>query len=166
MMMKYRITDTFETTAEKFWQVFFDENYTRALYARLKIDYQRISQDTQRDGRVTRTLRLSPTKRPNGVLSHVTRRRISYIECSTFDPASECLTIHTRSTPGSTILKNYGQFYLEPRARNVVRIWAGICQCSLPLIGHAIERHLVKEIQRSYRQSTRFTQEWLARDAS
>ena len=56
-----------------------------------------------------------------------------------------------------------GTYRLEPLGPDrVKRVWEGVCECKIPLLGGKVEKHLVDEVRESYRRATVFTRRWIA----
>lgn len=166
--MQYRIEDTFECSAEQYWDVFFDPAYNEALFAHLNIGYECQKLEVQGEGaqkKIYRVNRLAPQREMPAFMQRVLRDSIVYTEHARFDAATNRIEVQTIPNLLPDKVKTEGIYRLESQGSGVLRIWDGLCDCKIPLVGGRIESHIVEEIKQSYVATTEFTRKWLKEKA-
>jgi hypothetical protein len=163
--MKYRIQDSFDTTASRYWGVFFDEEYCSALFRHIDIDWQLLELEREGDGEdlvIRRTQRLTPRREIPRVMRKFVEGAIAYTEYDVFTARNNSMQVRTVPSFLSEKVKTHGIYSLEILdPSRVNRIFDAECTCKLPLVGGTIERHIVDEVKESYRRTTAFTRTWL-----
>lgn len=162
--MQYRIEDAFECTAEQYWEVFFDSAYNEALFAYLNIGYDCQKLEIQGEGterKIYRVNRLAPRRELPGFMQRVLKDSIVYTEHARFAAATNRIEVQTIPNLLPDKVKTEGVYRLETQDNGILRIWEGVCDCSVPLVGGRIEKHIVGEIKESYVATTEFTRKWL-----
>lgn len=163
--MEYTIEDTFDVSAPRFWEIFFDEAFNAALWPALDIDCQVLKFERTGEGqalRIHRELRLTPKRELPRALQSIVSSTISYVETDDFDASTQ--RMKTRTTPNfmADRIDNHGEFRLDVLGPDrVKRVWAGTCVAKVPLMGGRIENFLVDQIRDSYRETTVFTRNWI-----
>ena len=154
--MEYTIEDTFDVSPTRFWEIFFSEAFNAALWPALDITCEALT--------VHREIRLTPQREVPRALRSLINSTVSYVETDDFKAAND--TMQTRTTPSfmADRIDNHGTFRLERLGdTRVKRIWAGHCVAKVPLLGGRVEDFLVDQIRESYRKTTAFTRDWIAR---
>ncbi len=165
--MEYRIEDTFDVSAERYWGFFFTQEYNAALWPALDIDWELLELTREGEGptlRIHREQRLSPRREVPGFLKKIVKGAITYVEKNDFVAADNVMRTVTIPGFAADRLRTEGTYSLVPQGPNkTVRVWEGICECRVPLIGGKIEKQLVEEVRESYRRATTFTRDWIAK---
>jgi hypothetical protein len=162
--MKYRIEDTFDVSAERYWQTFFDPEFNAALWKALDIQWEPLELDRKGEGSdlvVVRKQRLTPNREMPAIIQKFVRGKLSYVEQNVFTAKDN--TMKTTTTPSfmADKIDTNGTFRIEVLGPNKVnRIWDGNCEVSIPLVGGKVEKILVDEVRESYRKATEFTRKW------
>lgn len=163
--MKYRIQDSFDTTPTHYWEVFFDEEYSRVLFEHIDIDWQLLELEREGEGDdlvIRRVQRLTPRREIPRVMRKFVEGAIAYTEHNVFKARDDSMLVRTVPSFLSEKVKAHGVYYLEVVGPNEVkRVFDAECTCKLPLVGGTIERHIVDEVKESYRRTTAFTRTWL-----
>jgi hypothetical protein len=164
--MKYTIEDTFDVSTRRYWEVFFDEAYNAALWATLNAKHELLELDRKGEGDdlvIHRRSRLTPQREVPGFLQRIIKGAISYVEENHFVARENKMDTRTISSFMSDKIDNHGVYRLESLGPDKVkRIWEGVCECRVALIGGRVEKYLVDEIRESYRKATEFTRKWHA----
>lgn len=164
--MKYRIEDDFDVSAQRYWDVFFDETYNAALWPGLDIQHELLKLDKTGEGAdlvIVREQRLTPKREVPGFLAKFVADKISYVEKNHFTRRTNTMKTVTIPSFMAEKITTEGTYRLEELGPNKVRrIWDGTFECRVPLIGGRVEKHLVEEIRESYRRATAFTRKWHA----
>jgi hypothetical protein len=164
--MKYTITDEFATTPQRYWEVFFDEEYNRGLFAALKVGREVLELRREGEGEaleVWRKLRLTPQREVPAALQRFIKGAIAYVEDNHFRARTNAMSVVTTPSLLAESIITRGTYRLEvagPRA--VRRIWDGEVTVKIPLVGSKAEKILIDEVTASYKTTTDFTRRWLA----
>ncbi|MEM7157186.1 MAG: DUF2505 domain-containing protein [Myxococcota bacterium] len=164
--MEYRIEDTFDVSAEYYWDFFFSEPYNAALWPAIEIDWELLKLERTGEGsslRITREQRLTPRREVPGFLKKFVDGAITYVEKNEFSAADNAMKTVTIPGFAADRLRTVGTYRLEVLGPSKVkRIWDGVCECKIPLIGRKVEKQLVEEVRQSYERTTVFTRKWIA----
>ena len=164
--MDYRIEDTFDTTAPRYWEMFFSEGYNAGLWPALDIACEPLVFERSGEGptlRIHREQRLVPQRELPDFVKSFIKGAITYVEKNDFVAAENAMRTVTIPGVAADRLRTQGVYRLEPvGSAKVKRIWEGVCECSIPLVGGKVEKQLVEEIRESYRRAAVFTRDWLA----
>jgi hypothetical protein len=164
--MKYRIEDTFDVSVERYWQTFFDDEFNKALWKELDIEWEPLVLDRKGEGSdlvVVRKQKLTPRREMPAIISKFVKGKLSYVEENVFTAKDN--TMKTKTTPSFLAEKidTSGTFRVEVLGPSKVnRIWDGNCEVDIPLVGGKVEKILVEEVKESYRKATAFTRKWHA----
>lgn len=163
--MNYTISDDFETTPERYWEMFFDDAYNEALFKHLRIGRQvlEFSREGEGDALVIRRKQiLTPEREAPKMLQKLVKGAIRYTEHNLFTARDNRMTVETIPGFGADKLTTRGVYRLEVLGPNKVqRIFEGECTCRVPLLGGKVEKAIVDEVRASYRDTTEFTRRWL-----
>jgi hypothetical protein len=164
--MKYTIEDTFDVSAGRYWEVFFSDDYNAALWPTLNVQHELLELDRQGEGAdlvIRRRSRLTPQREVPGFLQRLIKGAISYTEENHFVARENKMDTKTISSFMADKIDNHGVYRLEELGPDKVkRVWEGVCECRVALVGGRVEKFLVDEIRESYRKATEFTRKWHA----
>jgi hypothetical protein len=164
--MEYTIRDTFDVSADRFWEVFFSDEYNAGLWPALDVDYKLLKLERTGEGsslRIIREQELTPHRQAPKVVQKMVKGTVSYIEKNDFDAAKSAINVVTVPNFAADRVENHGVFRVEALGENqCARIWEGVCKVKIPLVGGQVEKYLVSEIQESYRKTTEYTRKFLA----
>lgn len=162
--MKYTIEDTFDVSAARYWEAFFDEAYGKALWPALDIRCEVLKLERTGEGdalEIRREQRLTPNRELPALIQKFVKGALSYVEHNHYK-AREGL-MRTTTTPSfmADKIKTGGVYRVEVLGpTRCKRIWEGEVDCSIALVGGKVERMLVDEVRESYRKATEFTRKW------
>lgn len=164
--MHYTITDDFDTSIERYWQVFFDDAYNVALYRRLKVGREvlEVKQEGEGDGLIIRRkIKLSPERDVPALIKKFIKGAVTYTEQNVFTARTNSIDVVTIPGFMADALTTRGVYRVQALGpAKVRRIWEGTIDCKIPLLGGKVEKHIVEEVTQSYRDTTDFTRTWLA----
>ncbi|MCA9704798.1 MAG: DUF2505 domain-containing protein [Myxococcales bacterium] len=164
--MEYRIEDTFDVSADRYWEMFFSEEYNAALWPALDIGWELLAFERTGEGaqtRIHREQRLTPRREVPKFLSKLVSGAITYLEKNDYVAADGAMKTVTIPGFAADRIHTVGTYRVVPLgAQQCKRVWEGVADCKIPLVGGKIEKHLVEEIRESYRRTTAFTRKWLA----
>ena len=162
--MDYTIEDDFDVSAERYWEVFFSEEYNAAMWPALEIEHELLMLERTGEGadlKIERKQRLTPKREVPGFLKKFVADKIAYTEHNHFSRKDNVMKTVTTPSFMAEKIKTEGVYRLVELGPNKVRrIWEGSAKVSVPLLGGRIEKHLVGEIRESYRKATEFTRKW------
>jgi hypothetical protein len=168
--MEYRIEDTFDVSAERYWEIFFSDEYNAGLWPALDIKRELLVFDRQGEGpslRIHREQRLTPQREVPGFIKKLVSGAITYVEKNDFVAADNAMRTVTIPGFAADRITTTGIYRLEPLGdARCKRIWEGVCECRIPLVGGKVEKQLVEEVRESYRRAADFTRKWIAEHAS
>jgi hypothetical protein len=164
--MEYRIEDSFDLCAERYWEMFFSEEYNAAMWPTLDIGREQLVFERSGEGpdtRIHREQRLVPQREVPRFIKRLVSGAITYVEKNDFTAADNVMKTVTIPGFASDRIRTTGTYRLEPLGPSKVkRVWEGVCECKIPLLGGKVEKHLVEEVRESYRRATVFTRQWIA----
>ncbi len=162
--MEYRIEDTFDVSAQAYWDIFFSDEYNAALWPALDIQREQLKFEKTGEGSdlvIIREQKLTPRREVPAVLRSLVSGAISYVEKNEYRAATSTMKTVTIPSFGADRIDNHGTYRVEPRGDDkCVRIWEGHCSARIALLGGKLEKFLVNEIKESYRKATEFTRRY------
>lgn len=164
--MKYTIEDTFDVSAARYWEIFFSEEFNRAMWPALDIIWEPISLDRKGEGdslEIVRVQKLSPKRELPALVQKFIKGGFSYTEKNEYKARENLMRTTTTPSFMADKIDTHGVYRLESLGPDKVnRIWEGVVEVGIPLVGGKIEKILVDEVRDSYRRSTDFTRQWHA----
>ena len=141
--MEYRIEDTFDCSAERYWEIFFSKEYSAGLWPALDIKHELLVFERKGEGpelRIHREQRLVPQREVPGFIKKLVSGAITYVEKNDFVAADNAMRTVTIPGFAADRITTTGTYRLEPLgASRCKRIWEGGCECRIPLVGGKVE---------------------------
>ncbi|MCY1006312.1 DUF2505 domain-containing protein [Nannocystis pusilla] len=163
--MRHTIEHVFDTSPERLWEVFFfDEDYARGLYERMRLTVVR--RDLQREGEgpslIVRRKLLAADRELPGALKRLFQGTSTVTEVGEFNAALRRYSV-TIQVPVIGNLVDYGGEYTWETlpSGQLRRVWRGHCDARIPLVGGKLEAYLLGEIEKSMAENFAYTREWL-----
>ncbi len=167
--MRFRIEDPFDTDPRTYWDVFFSDAYNEGLWPALDMGWELRTFEREGEGEdlvIRREQVLVPNRELPGFLRKFVQGALAYTERNVFRAKDSAMEVVTIPSVAADKLESHGVYRVEPAgAGRCVRIYEGEVRCTLPLVGGKVEKHLVAEIEDSYRKATDFTRRFLAERA-
>lgn len=164
--MEYRIEDTFDCSAERYWEIFFSDEYNAGLWPALDIKREVLAFERKGEGpslRIHREARLVPQREVPVFIKKLVSGAITYVEKNDYVAADNAMRTVTIPGFAADRITTTGTYRLEPLGpARCKRVWEGVCECRIPLVGGKVEKQLVDEVRESYRRATDFTRKWIA----
>jgi len=164
--MEYRIEDTFDVSAEGYWEMFFSDAYNAALWPAIDVGREQLAFERKGEGketRIHREQRLTPRREVPKFVSKLVSGAITYVEKNDYVAADSAMKTVTIPGFAADRITTTGTYRVEPLGDDrCKRVWQGVVDCRIPLVGGKIEKHLVEEIRESYQRTTEFTRKWIA----
>lgn len=165
--MQYTIADEFDVSAQRFWELFFDEDYNRELWKHLKVGYERLEFDRKGEGSdlvITRKLRLAPERELPSIMQKFVKGTLSYEQSDRYAATDGKMTSKSQPSVAADKIESHGVQRVESLGDDKCRrVYEGVMKCNIPLVGGKIESYLVDEIKQSYARATEFTRTWIAK---
>lgn len=164
--MHYTISDDFDTSPQRYWDVYFDEAYSTELFKRLRIGREVLEVKREGEGEglvIRRKVKLTPQREVPALVKSFVSGAITYTEQNVYTARTSSMEVVT--TPGflADKLLTRGVYKVQALGPHKVRrVWDGEISCKIPLLGGKVEKHIVEEVTQSYRDTTDFTRKWLA----
>lgn len=163
--MDFRIEDAFDTTPERYWEVFLDEEYNEALFEHLDVDRTLVElkrQGTGNDTVIHRTQMISARRSTPKILRRFITGAVTYTEVDVLTLRDNSMQIETSPGALANRVTAGGRYWLDVEGPNQLRrVFEGSVGCEIPLVGGAIERLIIDEMRDLYRGYTEFTRCWL-----
>jgi hypothetical protein len=165
-MIEYRIEDEFDIDVGPYWDMFFGDAYGTAMWPELDIDCKVVEFRREGSGEtetIHRVQKLTPRREVPAILKRIVGNAIAYTETNDFVRAkSEMRTVTVPSFFADKVDTAGVYRVVAAGAGKCRRIWEAHCKCTVPLVGGKIERHIVEEVEESYRKATAFTRKFIA----
>lgn len=159
-MIEYRIEDDFDVTAEQYWDAFFSQEYNDALWEELEVDWELLELTRSGEGEgetLVRRMMLTPRRDVPAALKKLVKDGIRYEEKNEWSKRDSSMKITITPNFGANKFEHVGVFSVKDLGEGKCRrIFEAKCSCAIPLVGKAIEKHIVGEVKDSYAASTKF----------
>ncbi len=164
--MLQTIEHLFEVSAERLWDVFFfDTAYERALGERLRVQFG--ASELHYEGRgptliVRRRQRIKPQRNLPAPLARLLGGAPTVIESGDFSAAHRRYSVKIELPVLAGRVDCGGEYTWDTLpSGDLRRVWQGRCEARVPLLGAALERYLLTEIEASLAETHAFTRRWL-----
>jgi hypothetical protein len=164
--MLHTIEHVFEVSAERLWQVvFFDDAYARGLAERLRVRVD--DSELHHEGvgltlLVRRRVRMTPEREPPMLLGRLLGRDRSVTESGDFSAERRRYSLRVEIAALRGKVTCAGEYTWDTLpGGELQRVWQGRCEARIPIVGGAVERYLLAEIENSLAESYAFTRRWL-----
>lgn len=168
--MKYVIEDEFDISAPRYWEMFFSDAYNDALWPVLQVDWEIKRFDKKGGGDelvIDREAELTPHRQPPKALQKLINTTIRYVEVNRYTAAKSEMTTNITPNFMADRITNKGLYRIvalgDDRCK---RVWEGLCEAKIPLLGGRVEDFLVGEVKQTYGTATDFTRKWISEKLS
>lgn len=162
--MEIRISHLFPCSPQVYWRTAWNPEFERELRSEAEVDFTILEERVDGDRTHTRT-RISPRRElPLIAQKALGQARFSYIQEVEADAGS--LTTRWRVTTDllPEKLRCEGTSKVVEAASGCERLIEGSIDVAIPLVGGAVERQIVSEIQRSYERAADVVRRHLPRE--
>jgi hypothetical protein len=157
-----KITESFELDCapERFWSVFLDENYSRALYLE-QLKFRKFDVLELREG--SRKLALSPALNLPGVIEKLVGDSFAYEEHGTLSGnVWTWKMVQPKDITKKPMIQTHGTIRVEPAANGKCRRTDDVTvEAKMFGIGGIIESTVEKELRSSWSKELPFLREWI-----
>ena len=166
--VRYRIADEFDTSISRYWDMFFGDDYNDGLWPALDMGYERVSFTREGEGEnlvIRREQILTPHRELPGFMKKLVQGALTYREKNLFRARDNRMEVETIPSVLAEKIISRGTYSLEALGEGRVRrVNEGEVVCKIPQVRGKIENQIVGEVEESYRKTTTFPREWLARN--
>lgn len=164
--MLHTIEHVFEASAERLWQVvFFDDAYARGLAERLRVRVDDSELHHEGAGRtllVRRRVRMTPQRELPALFGRLFGPDRSVTESGDFSAERRRYSVRVELPALRGKVRCAGEYTWDTLpGGELQRVWQGRCEARIPLVGAAVERYLLGEIENSLAEAYAFTRRWL-----
>ena len=162
--MNVLIDDVFvNISPAEYESLYFDEDFNEAIGRAMRMG-RRLLHFERTDEQIVRKVHYEPDRDPDSPAGKAFgTSRASFIEELTFDRRTRTGTWRTIPNVFPDRVTNAGTIEFADASPGVRRIVRGEVKVALFGFGRMIERAVVREIVKSYQNTTAFTNEWLAK---
>lgn len=151
--MDIRITHTFPCDPATYWAVTWDPKVDAEMRAATDADYEVVEDRREGDHQITRT-RVRPRKDLPGMMRKALgRERLSYLQEVDTDNLGRRTTWKVIPDVLADRVKCQGTTRVVATPGGCARHIEGVIEVNVPLVGGAIESHIVTELERSWERA-------------
>lgn len=151
--MEIRISHSFPCAPRAYWDLAWDPELEREIRAAAEVDFTVLEERVEGARAFSRT-RVAPRRElPLVAQKALGQARLSYVQ--EIDQDNDALTTRWRVVPDvlTEKVRCQGSSRVVPSAGGCERIIEGAIDVSIPLVGGAVERVILGEIERSYERA-------------
>jgi len=161
MATQVRIVHTYNVSEDTFWdKLFFDDEYNRRLYLEaLKFHDWKVEKHEDKPTEVLRSINVAPQLGDlPGPMKKVLGDNIRYTEAGVYDKAKRRYRITIVPNRLADKVKVTGDLYTEPEGEGKCRrVFEATVEVKVPLLGGAMEKRFVSDLEKSYGVGAKFT---------
>jgi len=160
-MTHFAYTHEFATDADRYWEVFFDEDYNRALCDRLGIAQRTVLHRCEDESTIRYEQKLIP-RRTLPLVRRLVRGDLGFVERATFYKTRSYMDVTIEPTLFAERTDVRATYRVETIAPGrVQRTYEGDVHVDLPLFARTVEAALLEDVRRSFDIAAAVTREWL-----
>jgi hypothetical protein len=156
----FRIEHEFRaSSAEEFWDLFFDDEHAAALDEHTDIEEREVVERRDEGDTLYRTIKLRPKRQLPGWFRKLTKKELAYTQKEVFHKSDNRVEIEIVPTifAGKTEIKT--TYTLEEVAPGrFSRVFEGSISIRVPMFGRRIEKSIIEDMKRSYEVGAAVTQ--------
>jgi hypothetical protein len=163
-VLEFTLRHEIDCTPERFWGVFFDEDFTRAMIVD-GLDFARCDIDPvqERGDKRTRTMRVTPKLDVPAAVERLLGSALTYTEDGTYLVSKQLWTYTLRLSVLSDRIRMGGKLRVEPKGEDrclrVSDLW---CEVKILGVGKMVERAAEKNMRDGWNKSATWMNGWLA----
>lgn len=162
--MEIRISHTFPCSPKVYWETAWDPAFERELRAEAEVDFTVLEERIDGQRAFTRT-RISPRRElPLLAQKALGQTRFSYVQEVDSDNINYTTRWRVTADVMSDRLKCSGVSRIVDGGDTCERVIEGSIDVAIPLVGGAVERQIVSEIERSYERAADVIRRHLSKD--
>jgi hypothetical protein len=163
-VLEFSLRHEIDCSAERFWELFFDEAFTRAMivdglhFARCDIDPVQ-----ERGDKRMRTMRVTPKLDVPAAVSRLLGPALTYTEEGSYLVSKQLWTYTLRLSVLSDRIRMGGKLRIEPKGEaRCLRISDLWCEVKIFGVGNMVEKAAEKNMRDGWTKSAAWMNGWLA----
>jgi hypothetical protein len=163
-MRRFTLVQEIAAGVEDHWRVFFDDEFEKALYERMRFPRYELLESREADGRLHRKIRVIPRLDAPAAVLKLLGSSFGYVEDGTFDRKTQIW--RSRVIPNVMADRIGGDFVVrvEPSGEGKCRRTIDVTvEAKIFGIGGVVETVFEKSMRDGWRDSASFMNEWLRR---
>lgn len=161
--MDIRISHTFPCDPATYWAVTWDPKVDAAMRAATNAEFEVLETRTEGDHQLTRTRVRLRTELPGAMRKALGHDRMSYVQEVDTDNAGLRTTWKVLPDVLSDRVKCQGTTRVVATPNGCARHIEGVIEVNVPLVGGAIEKFIVTELERSWERAADVVRQHLPR---
>jgi hypothetical protein len=165
-MSHFKLVHEQNCNPEKFWEVFFDDAYNKAIYKHVGTKERQFLDLQDHGDTKTWVLRVFPERDLPDFVKKLVKGDLGYIEHAVMHKSKNRIESRIEPTLFKDKTRINSVYTVESIGPNKVRrTMEGDVDVSFPLIGKKVESVIVADLEKAYQAIADFTNEWLANHA-
>jgi hypothetical protein len=162
--MKFRVEHSFDLDQPKYESLYFDEPFNEAMCGSLKL--KRVVKKRELAGdKLTRVVVVTADRElPGALAKFLGTNKIEYTEFIDYDWGKFRGKWRTESPIMGEKLQSSGTFGFDKQGARVLRWLEGDVVVKIFGVGGVAERFIVSDVEKSYDQAAKFTQDWIKKN--
>lgn len=165
-MATFSMTHELSCTCDRFWELFFDREFSKGMFAALEFPQWEIIEQREDDKELVRVVRATPKLDAPAPVAKVLGSGFSYTEEGRFDKATKTFRFVIKPSTLADKLRNEGTVRCEPlegdRCRRVVDV---IAEAKIFGIGGMLESTTEKSFRKGWGDGADYINRWLKEHA-
>jgi hypothetical protein len=160
--MDYTIAHRFNCDPERFWKIFFDDQYQQEMYDEIGIKERAVLKFEEDEREIRRQVRVVPQRELPSVMKSLVKGDFGYVEHSVYHKGQNVMDVRIEPTMMKDRFTMGGTYRVVPEGdQRIRREFVGHIKVSVPLLGSQIEKLVVADVQKSYDAAARVTNRWI-----
>jgi hypothetical protein len=164
-VIRVEVSHDFDTTADRFWDLFFADDFNAAMWPALELDREVLEFERIGEGpteRIRRVQRITTRADVPKAIRKLVDGAVGYTAYNDFTRSESRMKVRTVPNALSDKIGNDGAFFVTPLGEGRCRrSYEGTIDVRIPLVGRAVEQQIAKAVQSSYDKAAAFTRDWL-----
>ncbi len=162
--MNFHFSHDFDTNVASYWKIFLSEEFSKEMFADLKMRKYEVSKREDDGKRFIRVQTLEPsTPIPSFLTSLI--KSTQYTEYDDLEWGSNCMKVEIKTAMFADKFKMGGNYTVTALdgGKRCRREFKGEVKVSVPLIGGRIEKYMLEQMRDSYETAAATTRRWIAK---
>jgi hypothetical protein len=161
-MATFTMRHELECDCERFWKLFFDEEFNVALFKALEFPAWKLLESKETDSEIIRTVKATPKMGAPAAVAKLLGSSFGYDEEGRFNRASKTLKFVIKTNVMTDKLRNEGTVKCEPRGDGKsTRVVEIIAEAKVFGLGGVIESSFEKSFRTGWQKSADFINKWV-----
>jgi Protein of unknown function (DUF2505) len=161
-MSHFKLVHDQNCDPKRFWEVFFDEDYNRAIYKHVGTKERKFLEMNDSGNSKTWILRVFPERDLPEFVKKIVKGDLGYIEHAVMDKSRNRIESRIEPTLFKDRTKINVVYTIESIGpKQVRRTFEGDVEVNIPLVGKRVEHLIIADMEKVYQSIADFTNEWL-----